>query len=475
METISLTTLSAQTKKIFLTSGKTYTFIIHQSEITILEIEDMVFRTNSAMFMPDIFEDPDTAESNEKQVRVQGIDMLKMVMMYAFQNKDTTKRLLCCGHADPSHTDEYNRTLSGYRSAATISLIAGKREIWVDLFKSQKKNSVSTFRNEDIQQLLIWVAARRKWNCLPGKIDGIIGNKTTTAIKNFQKAYSLDGSFSKIKDDGVIGEETCGAFFDILADDLKKEVEKQLKKMYPESPPTFESVRDSINLYDQGGDPLKSCTSCGEAYPIEECQKKDYRSLKSRRVECMFIDENDEIELNCIGGPCVKENCPIYKKNGNGKHKIPRVYISPKDAYGNYINLKIADYLNDESLDGCPYTLQWGQGATDQISDSIIGGKIEAVLPEGQKSADLTVWSNNSKETVAFTLSIVIEMLDPIESNKGVQQRLNNLGFDCGPVDGEFGEATEEAIRHFQFYAKIEINGNADATTRAKLYEIYGS
>lgn len=475
METFSSSIGSLKTRVFKISRGKTYKIVVHPAELAILEIEDMVFRTNSAVFLPDRLEEDESDTANDKQERVQGLSMLKMVMMYAEKNNQGTKRLLCAGHADPSHTDEYNRTLSGYRASATAALIAGKREVWMDLFKKNKKDGVSTYRDEDIQHLLGWTARTRLWNCDPGSVDGMIGEMTKKAIKKFQTLYSEDESFSDIGKDGVVGEETWGAFFDVLEDEFKNVVEAQLKQSYPDNTPAFDSVRSGIKWYGESGDPLLACTSCGETFPLEDGDRDNYRSQQSRRVECLFIDDGDEIELSCIGGECAGNDCPIYGKNENGMPVIPRVYINPTDAYGNYVKIFIADYLPDESLDECPYSIVWGEGPDESLEETIVGGKIEAVLPEGITEADLTVWTDESRETAAFAIKIEVEKLDPVSTDTGLQQRLNNLGFDAGPVDGEYGLATEEAVRHFQYYAELEVTGEADDVTRAKLLEVYGS
>lgn len=61
--------------------------------------------------------------------------------------------------------------------------------------------------------------------------------------------------------------------------------------------------------------------------------------------------------------------------------------------------------------------------------------------------------------------------LDPIEEISGVQARLNNLRFDCGPVDGLLGPTTESAIRRFQRQYDLPVTGQPDAATQKKLLE----
>ncbi len=50
-----------------------------------------------------------------------------------------------------------------------------------------------------------------------------------------------------------------------------------------------------------------------------------------------------------------------------------------------------------------------------------------------------------------------------------VQRRLAALGFDPGPTDGEYGPATEHAVREFQQAAGIQVDGIVGPETRAAL------
>lgn len=50
-----------------------------------------------------------------------------------------------------------------------------------------------------------------------------------------------------------------------------------------------------------------------------------------------------------------------------------------------------------------------------------------------------------------------------------LQRRLNELGFDCGPVDGIFGPPVEEAVTDFQRNAGLNVDGIVGETTLDRL------
>lgn len=61
--------------------------------------------------------------------------------------------------------------------------------------------------------------------------------------------------------------------------------------------------------------------------------------------------------------------------------------------------------------------------------------------------------------------------LDPTTEITGAQGRLKNLGYSVGPIDGVLGRRTGEALRAFQHDQGIEVTGELDDATQAKLAE----
>jgi hypothetical protein len=95
------------------------------------------------------------------------------------------------------------------------------------------------------------------------------------------------------------------------------------------------------------------------------------------------------------------------------------------------------------------------------------GGKIEQTIPGSAGSGTLIL--RGGKEKHAFSVG----NLDPIDEVSGVQQRLNNLGFNCGPEDGKMSDTLSGALTKFQAKHNLPVTGKIDDNVKAKLKEFY--
>lgn len=103
-------------------------------------------------------------------------------------------------------------------------------------------------------------------------------------------------------------------------------------------------------------------------------------------------------------------------------------------------------------------------------SDGMVTEPIEPDSSDGQ----LDVWFQDSAgEDGKHTIQLQLGDLDPVSELRGVQSRLMNLGFDCGSVDGIMNEDTELALQEFQRKFSLEVTGQADDATRAKLRQLH--
>lgn len=103
------------------------------------------------------------------------------------------------------------------------------------------------------------------------------------------------------------------------------------------------------------------------------------------------------------------------------------------------------------------------EGTTDDT------GLLEHPIPGNAKKGKLTIGPND-EEFILF-----LGAIEPIDTVAGAQQRLNNLAYDCGAVDGKLGPKTKAALLLFQSDHDLEKNGELDADTKAALLDHHGS
>jgi hypothetical protein len=97
-------------------------------------------------------------------------------------------------------------------------------------------------------------------------------------------------------------------------------------------------------------------------------------------------------------------------------------------------------------------------------------GIIEVAVPIDAQSGTLTLWTDPANP---LKWELRIGHMNPMAEISGVQQRLNNLGFDCGDPDGVVDDDTTAAVKAFQARIGLEPTGTIDDTLRTKLKAYY--
>ncbi|MFQ5806161.1 MAG: peptidoglycan-binding protein [Phycisphaerae bacterium] len=108
-----------------------------------------------------------------------------------------------------------------------------------------------------------------------------------------------------------------------------------------------------------------------------------------------------------------------------------------------------------------PYEITIDGKTTSGVLDA--EGKLEAKIPGNARTAELKVGQD--------VYRLKLGGVDPITEVSGIQARLNNLGFDCGPVDGKLGPRTRGALNLFRAQVGLPQSDDLDEATRQKLDE----
>jgi hypothetical protein len=107
------------------------------------------------------------------------------------------------------------------------------------------------------------------------------------------------------------------------------------------------------------------------------------------------------------------------------------------------------------------------QGRGDQTGTTDGDGVLRVFIPPDASSGKLTIGPDEQVYELDFG------KLQPIDTIEGVQARLNNLGYPCGPANGEMNDETRTALERFQRRFLLEPTGEIDDATREKLVEVH--
>lgn len=106
-----------------------------------------------------------------------------------------------------------------------------------------------------------------------------------------------------------------------------------------------------------------------------------------------------------------------------------------------------------------------------EMSEGALDGSgwlIKPILPSAQ-SATLVLTRTHE------VFELALRRLDPVDSVRGAQGRLSNLGYYRGEVNGTMDDATHAALKSFQELEGLAISGELDAATQGALKRAHGS
>lgn len=305
---------------------------LNRIKIYILEMEDVLFHLNSAVMMPENPEgksSDDSGGGSSDQETMSGLSALGLV--YKQFEFDPNKRMIIAGHTDTSGQPKGNFDLSEERAKNILYLLTGEKDNWAEICANRHKV-------EDYQQIMKFFAEKNGIDCDPDKIDNKWGDKTEKATKGFLEKTLPDDAKSLLKDIKADSkkkwpEAVWKAVYDLYIQHICKVLGLKGEEQLKEKRSSLKFVNDSMPF-----------VPCGESFPIDSKEKKNYRSQENRRVEILFFDK-DEIDAEKIkcppSGTTVhkEEECPLWKKI----YFLP-LYIDPKDLTSVVYHIKFVYY-----------------------------------------------------------------------------------------------------------------------------------
>ena len=106
-------------------------------------------------------------------------------------------------------------------------------------------------------------------------------------------------------------------------------------------------------------------------------------------------------------------------------------------------------------------------------------GVLQTSVPEGATTGTLVIGvkGDDGPQTNVWTLNLAFQDLDPVETVKGAQARLANLGLYPAREDGQLDDGTKRALHRFQTLEglPIDLDAKLDQATADHLKNRYGS
>ncbi|HXS93982.1 MAG TPA: peptidoglycan-binding protein [Candidatus Limnocylindrales bacterium] len=202
----------------------------------------------------------------------------------------------------------------------------------------------------------------------------------------------------------------------------------------------------------KAGDCISSIADQFGFFPDTLWNHPSNASLKSKRKNPNALAENDTVQI-----PDVRDK--KFQGATGKRHMFKRLGVPAKfrlRLQEGGVALANLDY--SISIDGVMQS-----GKTDDDGVLVIS------IPPSAKKGHLVV--ETTPEPTSYDLDL--GALPPGDSISGVKARLNNLGFDCGPVDDSVTDQFKAAVSAFQASQGIKVTGEADDATKQKVLALH--
>jgi hypothetical protein len=260
------------TTPVELPPANAYRVVVERPKAHLLEVGNSCFHTDRVVFLPDVDPLPDDEPG---PARLPGLTLAAMTLTFVDERPE--KRLFVAGHADRAGSAGHNRKLSEARAENVMLFLAGDREGWA-------QHALEHHAVDDVQRILKWIAHHHPdADCDPGDVDNDLGSETQTALDNFRRhfgdrhdsATAELGSSPQIEDWNAFAvsyDEALAARLELTLDELVA----RKRALTFEDPPF---------------------AGFGENFPLEAPQVDGLASEYNRRVEILFLDPEESIDL----------------------------------------------------------------------------------------------------------------------------------------------------------------------------------
>lgn len=283
--------------------------------------------------------------------------------------------------------------------------------------------------------------------------------------------------------DGAEAEVQIWEYDSDLAHDFVATIPVTIKNKKIETQWEFQYVEDSDDI------PTEEETENGYQWP--EYFFKVIVGGKSEDSKIIKFKDWVEVEwLDSKGQPAANKKFKLFLADGtersetfdeNGKFRLEDTSPGPvrisldedetsedtdAEEEKQTIKIMLKDGM-DNSYSNKKFEIRYG---LDTVSGTTSGdGLIEKEIPASVSEADLLVWLNDNEEKASYMTALIFEQIEPESETKGIQTRLQNLGYYNGDIDGEFTPLLREAVKAFQQQNGLPVNGELTPEVSEKI------
>jgi outer membrane protein OmpA-like peptidoglycan-associated protein len=296
-------------------------------EVTFVEMHDALFRTNSAVILPE-GEDPSNKNGGGKALTSVGL----FATVLRYNELYPGKKLFIAGHTDTKGSDQFNQPLSEERAKVALALLQGKRDEFIMLC-DKRHDEV------DVTQIFEWAANAFGFACKPTMLSAAPSDDRYHQFRTSFNAWvdardpiaetDPRSHSSKLADRGRLDKSIWGAIFDLYEYELRVEME--------ETASGVNALRDKLVWVDKS----RQTMGFGEKFPVDNLAKNDFRSQSNRRVEILMFDSGEEPDL------AVAESTPdgteLYLPGTYAKRPVAMSSAGPDYAWFEAEQLDVAE------------------------------------------------------------------------------------------------------------------------------------
>jgi hypothetical protein len=213
------------------------------------------------------------------------------------------------------------------------------------------------------------------------------------------------------------------------------------------------TAADGQSYVVQQGDCMSSIAQASGLFWQTIWNRPENAALKQTRADPNLLMAGDVVFV------------PTLKKK---QHPSPPSTRTGFKLKGVPAKLKLRLTRNGQPRANVPYKLVVDGKLLSGTTDT--DGKIEQPIPPDAQQAILTTNPGKGAKRQVIDLGT----LDPPSTVSGAQGRLNNLGYNCGAIDGVLGDKTTDALQKFQGDQSLPLSGKLDDATVAALKKAHG-